>query len=107
VKSSRLGITYNTQINANGRNHIKFTSSSYMYQKVLSDYEIDRKYKSKTLKKQEHRRTRAENRLFRTNTTNPITSMTKKLFVAQRHKLLFNPNQRIVKPIYHLRYKNS
>jgi hypothetical protein len=33
--------------------------------------------------------------------------MTKKFFVARKHKFLFTPNQKIVKPIYHLRYTNS
>jgi hypothetical protein len=102
VKSSRLGISYKTHINATRRKYIRFTPSGYMYQKVLSNYEIDMTYKSKTLKKQEHRRTQAENRLFRTNTENAITSKTKKLFVARRHNLLFTPTQQIAKTIHHL-----
>jgi hypothetical protein len=53
VKSSRLGISYKTHINATGRKYIRFTPSGYMYQKVLSNYEIDTTYKPKTLKKQE------------------------------------------------------
>jgi hypothetical protein len=72
----------------------------------LTDFEIDTTYKRKTLKKQERRRIRAENRLFRTNTDNAITSITKKLFVARRHNHLFTPKQVITKPIHHLRYKN-
>jgi hypothetical protein len=33
VKSHRLGISYKSHINANGRRHIKFTPSGYIYQK--------------------------------------------------------------------------
>jgi hypothetical protein len=48
-----------------------------------------------------------ENRLFRTNTENPITLNKDKMFVARKHKHLFIANQIITRPIHHLRYKNQ
>jgi hypothetical protein len=107
VKSSRLGITYTTQIYANGGKFIKNTNKGSIYQKAYSNFEIDNNYTQKTLKKQERRRKRAENRVFRTNTDNPITLAKEKEFVARKHKQLFKNNQIIIRPIHHLRYNNQ
>jgi hypothetical protein len=102
VKSSHLGISYKTHINANGRKYIRFTPSGYIYQKAYTDYEINTNFRPKTLKKQERRRNRTENQMFRTNTENPITSVKNKLFIARKHKRLFRTDQQITKPIHHI-----
>jgi hypothetical protein len=53
VNSSHLGISYKMHINTNGRKYIKHTPSGYIYQKALTDYQINTNFKTKTLKKQE------------------------------------------------------
>jgi hypothetical protein len=106
ITSSRLGISYTTSINANDKWYIKNHSSEYIYTKVYNNYKVNTNYKPKTKKRQERRHISTRNHIFHTNTEKAITSTQDKLFVARKHHFLFNPDQRILKPIHYLRYKN-
>jgi hypothetical protein len=68
---------------------------------------VNLNFKPKIIKRQEHRRTSAENWIFHMNTENPITSLQDKTFVAYKHYFLFTSKQKIIKPIHHFKYKNA
>ncbi|CAB5376162.1 unnamed protein product [Rhizophagus irregularis] len=107
VYSKRLGIEYTFKYQANGSKNVLLHGNHFMYRKRLDNFKHNYSHNPRMRKRQETRFKRHCRRIFRTNKSNPITSLDDRLVAGKRYHFLFLQSQFVNKPIKHLKYNKK